>query len=345
MRNISTPLFNELRNQTARIATGWLVLRQDGQRFAFTSWDTAFVYDGDAYTPTNGFNPSAIVSKADLSVDNMECQVLDNEAITDVDLRAGVWDLATVKVFWICPLHPEWGIVPLRGGNLGEIVIKDGQWTTQLRSLFQQLQQPFGFYYTLQCMAQLGDDRCKVELKPEAWRPSTSYKLGLLTDAAVGTVVKPTTYNGFWYVANYTTRGPSEENYSSGAGQGLGGGGITGSGVKDPGNITLGAGGGDTAGGGGLGILAADATGGGGQYDASALRQPTKPGQGLSGNDDLGPNDDTQVAVGPPNDSLNQFDYTGIPVDIFGIKLGFSIVVAAQLVYYLCSQLHGGGYV
>jgi len=51
------------------------------------------------------------------------------------------------------------------------------------------------------------------------------------------------------------------------------------------------------------------------------VRTPTQPGQGLSANDDLGPNDNTQVAVGAAPDNLGQFDYTGTPVDIFGIKL------------------------
>jgi hypothetical protein len=51
------------------------------------------------------------------------------------------------------------------------------------------------------------------------------------------------------------------------------------------------------------------------------LQEPSQPGQGLSGNDDLGPNDNTQIAVGPAPDNLNQFNYTGTPVDIFGIKL------------------------
>jgi len=314
MRIISTPLFAELRNQSSTIAVAWLLVRQDGQRFAFTSWDTAFVYNGDTYTPTNGFNPSAIVAKADLSVDNMECQVLDNELITDLDLRAGVWDNAAVEVFWLSPLNPSWGVVPLRGGTLGEITIKDGQWTTQLRSLFQQLQQPFGYFYTLQCMADLGDARCKVEIAPPVWQADHQYKLGLLTDAAVGSVVKPSAYNGFWYVANYTTRGASLENYATGAGQGgAGPGGPAGDGS---GNQTLG------ADGGGLQSVTLIGTGGaGGHYDASALRQPTKAGAGLSGNDDLGPNDDTQVAVGPPNDNLNQFNYVGQPVDVFGIRI------------------------
>ena len=277
MRAITAPLFNELKSQNAKIDVGWLVIRQDGERYAFTSSDTPFTYNGDVYTPTNGFNPSAIVSKANMSVDNMECQVLDNDLITDQDLRAGLWDLAQVQVFWIRRDKPEWGVVPLRGGMLGEIVIKTGQCTTQLRSLFQQMQQPLGVQFTIVCNAQLGDARCKVKLDAPAWEAHTSYKLGLLTDANVGDIVKPSTPNGFWYVANYTTRGGEAE------------------------------------------------------------RSPTAPGQGLSGNDDLGPNDNTQVAVGAPNDTLRQFTYQGANVDIFGIQIALALMLASGLASYVCN--------
>ena len=261
MRQISAELFAELKKGNATIDVAWLIVRADGTRFPFTSSDIPFTYNGDVYTPTNGFTPSAIVSKANLSVDNMECQVLESASITDADLRAGVWDNASVQVFWISRYNPEWGIVPLRGGILGEIVIKEGQWTTQLRSLFEQLQLPFGYFYSLQCMATLGDVRCKVKLTAPVWQPDTTYQNGVLTDAGVGDIVQPTTPNGFWYVANYTA-----------------------------------------------------------SYDPT--KTPiSQPGQGLSGNDDLGPNDDTQVAVGPAFDNLNQFQYQGQDVDIFGIEI------------------------
>ena len=261
MRSVPPLLFAVLKNQSARVDTGWLVVRTDGFRLGFTSSDKEFTYNGDVYSPANGMSSSAIVSKGDASVDNMEMQVLESEQITETDLRGGLWANAEVKVFWICPDHPEYGVVPLRGGTLGEIVIKSGQFTTQLRSLFQQMQQPFGYFYTLQCGAQLGDPRCGVKLDAPTWQPNTAYKLGLLSDATIGAVVKPTVDNGFWYYAQYTTS------------------------------------------------------------NEAAVVQPTKPGQGLSALDDAGPNDNTQVAVGPAPDNLSQFTYTGTPVDIFGIKL------------------------
>jgi hypothetical protein len=272
MRNVPAPLFAILKSQSARVDTGWLVVRTDGKRFGFTSSDKEFTYygwppspvgdyTGDVYSPANGMSSSAIVSKGDASVDNMEMQVLENDLITESDLKGGLWSNAQVKVFWICPDHPEYGVVPLRGGTLGEVVLKSGQFTTQLRSLFQQLQQPFGFFYTLQCAAQLGDARCKVKLDAPKWQANHAYRLGLLSDAGIGDIIQPTIDNGFWYVAQYTTTNEQAE------------------------------------------------------------RMPSQPGQGLSGNDDAGPNDDTQVAVGAPPNDLGQFTYQGNNVDIFGIKI------------------------
>ena len=75
--------------------------------------------------------------------------------------------------------------------------------------------------------------------------------------------MQPSTPNGYWYVANYTTEaGESPER----------------------------------------------------------IRQPTRA-RACPANDDMGPNDDTQVAVGPPPDSLAQFAYVATPVDVFRMKL------------------------
>ena len=221
MRKVPAPLAEELRNAAARVSMGWKVTRTDGAVYAFTSSDEAFVYDGLAYSPANGFSGSAVVSKNDASVDNMEVQVLENDQITEEDLRAGRWQNAQIEVFWICPDHPEWGVIPIRGGMLGETTVKEGTWSTQLRSLFQQLQQPLGVLFQLQCGAQLGDERCGVKLDAPTWQPNTAYKLGLLSDAKIGDIVKPTVDNGFWYVANYTTTVEQAVQPPSVPGQGL----------------------------------------------------------------------------------------------------------------------------
>jgi len=262
MKILNPNLFNALRNTSQRIDVGWLIVRTDGARYGFTSSDQPFTYNGDTYSPTNGFNSSAVVSKNDASVDNMEVQVLEHDTITEPDLLAGVWSNAAVNIFWIVPSHPEWGVVPLRGGILGQVELKEGVWTTQLRSLMQQLQQPFGYLFQLTCNSELGDGQCGVMLDAPVWTPNTQYALGSLDDAKLGTVVKPSDPNSdFWYVAQYSVS------------------------------------------------------------TTYPIQQPSQPAQGLSANDDAGPNDTTQVAVGAAPSDLSQFDYQGDPVDIFGIKL------------------------
>jgi hypothetical protein len=221
MRKIPAPLLEEMRRSSCRMDLGWLVTRVDGQVFGFTSSDIPFVLDGVTYSPANGVSGSAVVSKNDASVDNMEVQVLENDLITEKDLRSGKWSNAEIRVFWVCPDHPEWGVIVVRGGKLGETTVKEGTWTTQLRSLAQQMQQPFGMLYQLQCGAELGDDRCGVKLDAPTWQAVHAYNLGLLSDAKIGDVVKPTVDNGFWYVANYTTATEQDVRSPTRPGQGL----------------------------------------------------------------------------------------------------------------------------
>jgi hypothetical protein len=281
MKSIPSPLFTELRSSNPRIATGWLVTRKDGAQYGFTTSDLEFVYGGITYTPANGFNPSAVVSKADASVDNIEMQVLLSDVITEEDLRGGVWNNAAVKVFWVCPFHPEWGVIPMRGGIFGEVVIKEGDFTVQLRALFEQLQLPFGYQYSLQCQAQLGDARCKVKLTVPTWQPNHTYKLGLGSDAGVGDIVQPTVPNGYWYVANCTT-----------------------------------------------------------DVGAQGPRIPSLPGEGLSANDDMGPNDQTQTAAGPAQDNFSAALFTTPPVDPFGTSTSIHncFRVHVVLVWQLTAQ-------
>ena len=337
MRKISSALFNELTSRSARIGVGWLITRTDGTQVGFTTHDQPFTYGSVAYTPL-GFNPGAVVSKSDASVDNMEVQVLISDEITEQDLRGGVWANASVVVFWNCPYNPEWGTIVIRTGILGQTVIKNGQWTAQLRSLLQQLQQPFGMHFLLICQAELGDQWCGVHLTPGVWKPNHTYSLGLLTDAKVGSVVKPSVDNSHWYVSNYTTESFYLTGYSAdGSGQF----------TISPSQLPTGTGGGATF----TGSVTDNLGGPDGAYStvlvpaADNLREPSQPAQGLSGNDDLGPNDQTQVAVGPAPDNLSEYQYQGTPVDIFGIKIAFLIGMLSSMCYSICIQLHGGWHV
>ena len=199
MKKVSQELFDELRKTTTYIVAAWKVTRRDGVVLGFTSGDQPFVYDGVQYIPANSFSASAHISRNNFSVDNMNAIALTGDHITERDLLGGVYDGARVELFWIRPDKPEWGTVPIRSGRIGEIKITNGQFETELRALTQLLQQDFGEFYTLECAASLGDARCRVNMNPPVWSPGMQCTAEIISDASFGTVVRPSTPNGFWY--------------------------------------------------------------------------------------------------------------------------------------------------
>lgn len=199
MKKVHPLLFDEMRSSTSHVVAGWLLIRKDGTKLGFTSGDEPFDYDGVHFSPTNSFSGSASQSKNNLSVDNMNAVGLVTDQINKKDLLGGTWDNAEVRLFWIRPDKPEWGVVPIRGGRLGEIKCKGNVFETELRSVLQNLQQPFGKFYTLECRAQLGDKECKVNMDPPTWAAGKYQIARIQYEQGVGDVVKPTVDNGFWY--------------------------------------------------------------------------------------------------------------------------------------------------
>ena len=218
MKRIHPLLFNELRTASSYIATGWLLTRTDGVQYGFTSADITFVYDGVTYTPTNSFSGSAAVSKSNLSVDNMSATALLTAELEEHELRSGLFDNASVKVFWIRPDRPQWGAVPIRGGKIGEVVIKGTKFETELRSVAQQLQQQVGDVFTLECrVKQLGDAKCKLEMNAASWGSGLCVLGRIAGEGGIGTVLKPTAYNGFWYVCDDAPNSISSDASNSSA--------------------------------------------------------------------------------------------------------------------------------
>jgi hypothetical protein len=199
MKNIAPELLTSLRTTSTQWAVGWLLTRSDGFQLGFTTGDVPATIGGVTYDPANAFEGMAVSSKSNLSVDNTSATVLVSDAITADDLAAGLWDSAQVRMFWYDLDHPEYGTVPIRGGMLGEVKIKNQAFEAELRSAFQKLQQPFGYFYTLECPAHLGDDDCKVQTSANAWQASTRYMAKAGSDAGIGSWVKPTVDNGYWY--------------------------------------------------------------------------------------------------------------------------------------------------
>src|SRR5574337_1440406 len=119
MKTRSAALAAHQAGGSTTLACCWKITRLDGQVFGFTSVDQDIVFAGVTYLAATGFTPSAMQSKADLSVANLEVTgMLDAASITEADLLAGRWDGAAVEIFEVNYRDLTMGRMILRTGTL-----------------------------------------------------------------------------------------------------------------------------------------------------------------------------------------------------------------------------------
>ena len=203
MKSTSTALATHLAGPVTTLATCWRITRVDGREFFFTDHDRDLVFDGDRYKAGSGYSRTAIANDASLSVDNLDVEgVFDDEAITEEELRAGLFDQAEVRIFLVNWADPSMGALRLRRGWFGEAALTEqGVFRTELRGMAQALSQRIGELYSPECRADLGDPRCGVPVHPPEIRRSASYAVGdtvrVRTSSARTTIGIPFVNPGF----------------------------------------------------------------------------------------------------------------------------------------------------
>lgn len=167
----------------------WRVVRRDGEVIYGTECDedievTLGNYAG-VYLARAGITGSDIRSTSDLSVDNLEVTGALAEApegdtsdtsdtsslllfdVNAADIEAGMLDNAECVTFIVKASDPDLYQRVLRAGWIGNVTRNsDGKWTTELRGLTQALSQGIVRTYGIECDAELGDERCKVDMTP-----------------------------------------------------------------------------------------------------------------------------------------------------------------------------------
>jgi uncharacterized phage protein (TIGR02218 family) len=166
MKAVSPALAAHLAGEATTLATLWRVVRRDGAVFTFTDHDRDIAYGSETYAATLGYQRAAISTGASLAVDETELLgLLDSAAISEADLRSGLWDHAEVRIFAVNWADLGQGELKLRRGRLGEVTVQDdGSFRAELRGLAQPLQQTIGAIYQPECRADLGDARCGIDL-------------------------------------------------------------------------------------------------------------------------------------------------------------------------------------
>jgi uncharacterized phage protein (TIGR02218 family) len=169
MKSIPSELLAHYRSGSTTLARLWLITRRDGHAFAFTDHDRSIEFDDVIYRPTSAFDASAVSTRAELNVDNLDVTgVIDDDGITVEDIEAGLWDGATLELREVNWADTSMGANILRVGEIGQVQRGRGYYKAELRGLMQKLQNNIGRTITPTCDATLGDARCDVDL--EAFR-------------------------------------------------------------------------------------------------------------------------------------------------------------------------------
>lgn len=173
-------------DRTTTRARAWAVTRRDGLRLGFTDHDEVLVFEGISFRPRSGMAAGMLNQGTGLSVDNGEAAgLLSDEAISEVDLRAGRWDGAEIRLWEVDWAAPETRKLLLRG-TLGEVTTSGSRFRAELRGLTEPLNHPRGRVFHPRCAAVLGDRACGVDLS----RP------GLTAEGVIRQVAAP----GEWIV-------------------------------------------------------------------------------------------------------------------------------------------------
>ena len=170
MRILSPDLAAHLTGGVTTLCRCWTVTRSDGSVLGFTDHDRALAFDDVDYEPESGLDASEDVSETGFAIGGLEAVgALSSERLTIADLAAGLYDHAEVAVWlvnWTTPAERHL----LRLGHLGEVTREDGTFRAEVRGLAAELDQPNGRVFRHGCDADLGDQRCGIDLDDAAWR-------------------------------------------------------------------------------------------------------------------------------------------------------------------------------
>ncbi len=170
MKRLPASLQSHLDTGATTLCWCWRITRRTGDRLGFTDHDRDLAFDGTSFEAASGFTASEIRESVGLSVDNLEVEsALTSERLSESALGAGDFDDAAIEVFRVDWSNPAARVL-VRKGSLGEVRRSGSAFAAEVRGLAHYLQQPQGRIFQFACDAELGDQRCGIDLGQPQYR-------------------------------------------------------------------------------------------------------------------------------------------------------------------------------
>lgn len=199
MRVFSAGLQDHLDSGATTLCWCWRVTRNDGVAFGFTDHDRELTFDGTSFEASTGFTGTEISGAVGLNVDTLDVEgALKSDRLNEADLVAGLYDNAAIEIYRVNWATPEQRVL-MRYGNLGEVSRGRHHFRCEIRGLAHELQQPKGRIVQYGCDADLGDQRCKVDLDQPAFRSDDGVVAGLGASARLFAASGLDAYANDWF--------------------------------------------------------------------------------------------------------------------------------------------------
>ena len=170
MKILSPALAEHLATRATTLCRCWRLTRRDGVVQGFTDHDEDLSFGGTTIRAGTGFEGSELESRLGLAVTGTEIHgALSDESLNEARLAAGHYDDAKVELYLV-----NWSDVAqrllLRTGHLGEVRREGGAFAAEVRGISSRLNEERGRIFAATCDADLGDQRCGIDLDDPKFR-------------------------------------------------------------------------------------------------------------------------------------------------------------------------------
>ncbi|MFN3668403.1 MAG: DUF2163 domain-containing protein [Brevundimonas sp.] len=167
MRHLPEGMVARIESGAAALCHAWIVRRPDGQVFGFTDHDRDLTIEGVVCRAGSGWTAGAADSAVGLGAGSATAAGgLDDAAITEADVEAGLYDGAAIDLWRVDWARPDLR-VRLWQATIRRLRRAGAGFTAELEGPLAKLERVVGRTYGRECDALLGDRRCGVD--PEAF--------------------------------------------------------------------------------------------------------------------------------------------------------------------------------
>lgn len=160
MRELEGALAQRVEAGAAQLCHVWILKRADGLALGFTDHDRELVVEDVACRPSTGWMAGAGEQTAGLEAGGFSASgALDDEALSEADILAGLYDGASVEMWRVDWAQPS-ARVRIWAGALRRIRREGEGFVADLEGPMAQLDRVVGRTYGRDCDAVLGDGRC-----------------------------------------------------------------------------------------------------------------------------------------------------------------------------------------